>query len=196
VDAQRELARISARALGVATEPDIGDYFRMPRAVSKARVAELVESGELLPVSVEGWTSPAFLWHEASSPSLIEARALLSPLDSLIWTRERTSRLFGFDYRLEIYTPAAKRVHGYYVLPFLLGEALVTRVDLESDRKAGVLVAQAAHGEPQIDEALVAAGLSDELRLVASWLDLPAIEVEPVGGLAGRLADDLADRSR
>jgi uncharacterized protein YcaQ len=184
-DAQRELVRISARALGVATEPDIGDWFRLPRADSKARVAELVESGELDPVTVRGWDALAYRWHEAPRPRPVRGRALLSPFDPLVWFRPRAQRLFGFRYRIEIYVPAAQRVHGYYVLPFLLDEALVARVDLKSDRSAGVLRVQAAFAEPGVEVGRVARELAGELAECAGWLGLEAgVEVIDRGDLA------------
>jgi len=187
-DAQRQLVRIAGRALGVATEPDLGDYFRLPRAASKARVAELVQGGELTPVSVEGWPVLAYLWPESRQPRQIHARALLTPFDSLIWFRERTERLFGFRYRIEIYTPAAKRIHGYYVLPFLLGDTLVGRVDLKSDRQRGALLVQSAFAQEGADRAYVAAELAAELRAVAAWLELDDVVVADRGDLAGELA--------
>lgn len=186
-DAQRELVRISARAMGVATAADLRDYFRLGLDDARARIAELVEAGELIPVTVKGWAKPAFLDPAAGIPRKIRARALLSPFDNLIWFRERTERVFGVKVRLEIYTPAHKREHGYYVLPFLQDEAITARVDLKSDRKAGALLVQAAWREADADGE-TAAALAEELKLMAGWLGLERVEV--VG--KGDLAEDLA----
>ncbi len=188
-DAQRALVRVAAAALGVATEPDLGDYFRLPRAASKARVQELVSAGELAPVSVEGWDVPGYLWPGARQPRRVDARALLSPFDSLVWFRPRAERLFGFRYRIEIYTPAPKREYGYYVLPFLLGDTLVARVDLKSDRQRSALIVQGAFAEPGVDVGHVASELAAELRLVAGWLDLDDVVVAGRGDLAGQLKE-------
>jgi uncharacterized protein YcaQ len=151
-------------------------------------IAELVDAGELQPVEVAGWNRPAWADPGAHRPRWVRARALLSPFDSLVWERPRVERIFGFSYRLEIYTPAAKRVHGYYVLPFLLGDQLVARVDLKADRQAGRLRVQAAHAEEGPDRALVADALGEELRLMAGWLELADVEVTGAGELAPELA--------
>jgi uncharacterized protein YcaQ len=187
-DAHRELIRIAARAYGVAAEPDLRDYFRLPVQSSRLRVAELVEAGELLPVTVRGWKVPAYLWPEARRPRRIQARALLSPFDPLVWFRSRALRLFDFHYRIGIYTPAHQRVHGYYVLPFLLDDRLVGRVDLKADRKNGRLQVQSAWAEQGVDHPEVAEQLAAELADLAGWLELTDVVVAPLGDLAPTLA--------
>ena len=182
-EACRELLKISARAMGVATERDLRDYFRLGLADARDGVASLVADGSLTPVAVKGWDQPAYLWPGARRPRAVKARALLSPFDNLIWFRERTERIFGVRVRLEIYTPAHKRTHGYYVLPFLQGETITARVDLKADRKAGKLLVLAAHAEPDAD-AGTAAALAEELALMASWLGLSGVDVRPSGDLA------------
>ena len=174
-DAQRALVRFAAQSLGVATEPDLRDYFRLEPAECKARVAELVEDGKLLPVAVEGWPAPAYRDPAARRPRRIEARALVSPFDPLVWDRGRTERLFGFRYRIEIYTPADRREHGYYALPFLFGERLVGRIDLKAERDRGRLLVRSITLEPHAGSE-VGRALEAELATIAAWLKLPEIE--------------------
>jgi uncharacterized protein YcaQ len=185
-EACRELLKIAARAMGVATERDLRDYFRLSVVDARDGVAALVADGTLTAVAVKGWDQPAYLWPEARRPRSVQSAALLSPFDNLIWFRERTERMFGVRVRLEIYTPAHKRTHGYYVLPFLQDEAITARVDLKADRKAGKLLILASHAEPDANDD-TAARLAGELSTMASWLGLSRIEVRPTGDLAPKL---------
>lgn len=187
-DAQRELLRISARCLGVATERCLRDYFRLGPTDARPRIAELVEAGELIPTAVQGWDRIAYLSRKARRPRRMEAQALLAPFDPLIWQRERVEALFGARIRLELYTPREKRTHGYYVLPFLLGDRIVARADLKADRAVSTLRVQAAHAEVGVAKATIVEPLAAELRLMACWLGLETIKVERAGDLARVLA--------
>jgi len=182
VDARRALLARSAQALGVATADDLRDYYRIPAADVRLPIEQLVEEGTVIPVRVRGWRQQAYLHKDARAGRKIQGAALLSPFDPLVWHRPRTERLFAFRYRLEIYTPAHKREHGYYVLPFLLDGALVARVDLKADRKAGTLIVQRARFEPGAPRC-AAEGLIEELRLMASWLGLPDLAIAPAAAI-------------
>jgi uncharacterized protein YcaQ len=190
-DAQRELLRIAARACGIATARVLQRYFHVPGAEFKERLEELVTAGEILPARVEDSKQPMYLWHQARTPRRVQARALLSPFDSLIWERDRTLQLFGLHYRIGIYTPAAKRTDGYYVLPFLLGDRLVARVDLKADRENSALTVQTANSEPGVADADIAGELAAELRLMAEWLALDRVVVQPRGNLAATLSREI-----
>ncbi len=185
-EAKKELLVLAAKHHAVGTASDLTDYHRLSH--TRTLLAELVEEGRLVPAAVEGWSTPAFMHPDAVLPRRVSARALLSPFDPVVWNRDRIERLFGFHYRIEIYVPEPKRQYGYYVLPFLLGDELVARVDLKADRKARRLLVQGAFGEPGIDEGDVAAELASELASMANWLGLDdGIVVARRGDLAAAL---------
>ena len=198
-DAKKQLLVIAATALGVGTARDIAGYFHIEtwwdrsgeggrrRSELPRLVRELVDEDRLVPASVEGWKEAAYVVPKTVIPKDVEARALVSPFDPLMWERKPTQRLFGFDYKIEIYVPAPKRIYGYYVLPFLLGDRFAARVDLKADRKTRTLLVPGVFVEPGHNPKHVASELADELRLMASWLELDGVEVGSHGDLTGPL---------
>ncbi|MBB5915854.1 hypothetical protein BJY24_004766 [Nocardia transvalensis] len=191
-EAVRELVRRSATALGIGTEPDLRDYYRLHRRQTEPALADLVAAGELEQVQVTGWDRPAYLRTGTRIPRKVSGAALLCPFDPLIFFRPRTERIFDFHYRIEIYTPEPKRVHGYYVFPFLLDGELVARVDLRAERSTGRLLVPGAFAESGWDTAHVVTELARSLREMADWLELDTVEV----GERGDLADSLRALTR
>lgn len=183
-DAVRRLIDLSAQSLGVASEPDLRDYFRLPVDAFRKALPSLIEDGTLIPARVDGWTIKAYRHRDAGAPRKAGANALLSPFDPLVWERSRAERLFAFRYRIEIYTPEPKRVYGYYVLPFLEGDRLTARFCMKADRQRGVLRVNAAHGEVNIDVVQTAEAAAPELRRMAQWLGLADVEAMRRGSLA------------
>ncbi len=188
VDARKEMLVQAARSHAVGTAADLADYYRLNTVTSRPLLEELVEEGRLVRATVDGWKGPVYADPALSVPRRVAARALLSPFDSVVWDRRRTERLFDFRYRLEIYVPAPKRVYGYYVLPFLLGDRLVARVDLKADRNGAALLVRGAFGEDPLPDPEIAGELAAELELLAGWLGLGGVVVEPHGDLAPALA--------
>ncbi len=188
-ETHRQLLRRAARAHGIGTAADLADHHRMKLRDARPRLAELVARGELEEVRVAGWgPEPVYLDPQVRPARRLPARTLVSPFDPLVWFRPRAERLFDLHYRIEIYVPAAQRVHGYYVLPFLLGDRFVARVDLKADRATGRLLVRGAHAEPEVDRAHVAGELAAELCALGAWLGVPEVVVEPDGDLATALA--------
>lgn len=185
-EAAMELTRRAARSHGVATARDLADYYRMKTPVAQHAAEALVDAGELERVRVEGWGAAAYLHRDARIPRRVTARTLLSPFDPVVWERARSERLFGFRYRIGIYTPPAQRTQGYYALPFLLGERIVARADLKADRNSGVLRVMGAWAEDHAPPD-AAGELAAELRRMAGWLGLSEIAVDAVGDLGPAL---------
>lgn len=191
-DAVRELLRLSVSALGVGTFADLRDYFRLPLADAKRALQELEEAKLIEPVEVEGWRTPGYLAAKTPVPRKdAQCAALLSPFDPLVWERGRAERLFEFTYRIEIYTPNHKRKHGYYVLPFLLGDRFAARVCLKAHRADGILFVNTAHAESGIDQDVTVSALARELRLLATFLELPHVRVKRKGDLTAPLREAL-----
>jgi uncharacterized protein YcaQ len=192
-EARKELLVRAARHHGVATLEDLTDYHRQKNVPCRPLLRELVAEGRLIEAVVEGWDRPAYLHPDATRPRRVDGRALLSPFDPVVWYRHRAQRVFSFEYRIEIYVPKAKRRYGYYVLPFLLGDRLVARVDLKADRARDRLLVPGAHAEPGVDHRAVAEQLALELTTMADWLGLvDGIEVGTHGDLTAPLRAVLA----
>jgi uncharacterized protein YcaQ len=187
-DADRALINKAASSLGIATLHDIADYYRMSNRDVMPRLQELLDAGDVTEVAVEGWTNTAYLAKGARLPRAIPGHSLLSPFDPVVWFRPRAARLFGFDYRIEIYVPEAKRKWGYYVLPFRQGDVITARIDLKADRQASRLLVQHAHLEAGADAVSTAAALVKELRLLADWLQLDEIHIKKANAFEKTLA--------
>ena len=187
-EAQRELLVRSGAALGVGTAGDLIDYFRLPLRESRQRLSEVAEDGRLEVVAVEGWPEPAYMHPAARLPRSVEVLTVLSPFDPIVWNRTRATRLWGFDYRLEIYVPASKRVYGYYVLPVLDGEQIVARLDLKTDRAAGTLRVQGAYAELGVDRAELSERLRPHLGELARFVGVGEVAYGSRGDLMAALA--------